>query len=703
MQLLAALVIATVNARVAGPVTYRSPGSAVSAVVAELSRTTGVRLEASPETAREVLAIRMAAVPFQEALAQIANAVDGTWKPEGEGYRLVRTPEQAEAEREAELRRDTAGYEAALGRIRRSAKRHKTLTPAEVESVIVRFAAAAKRMSGDKSTDRDFEALSDYHEIIPARGALNAIAASFSAREMALLDRDAKIVYSSQSNRMQRPLSPSQNTLVASAARQHAVVAALADRHRVELPNGDSVTISSDNEGPINRTAPVEKALVCVYPTPMERSITLDLSFFDGKKRLVSKATEKLVPEHPPAVPLQELIRRVPAEETVPMPPFLLAVKSPFAFGRQLGPEIDRFRAVLLSPEQTDPLSLGVGEALIRVAEVRKVNLVASLADESLTTLAGGGKTLKIVHLLQVLSGTYDIGEKAGWLTLKPWRPVANRRHRGDRAAMGQLLRRVAQGPAITIEEQGDFANRVPLFVENPIVFELAGLLRNPVQNLQSDWRTLRLYGRLTPSQRQQARAGGIPFASMTPAQLAVLNAMVFGSEPIMLSEDGPEGEIEFPFDSVYEEATEILPNGLSSQGVLRITQTQHEVVETEPVRVGETVYQGQVFAPEQLGAARFMATQPRPSMNGPSDGPVPNVQSVRLGVQRDYQFDFRFTPKISLARPIPGAREFAGTFGPYEKLPDAFKRRADRAFRMHQRMNSAGMGGRPTAPPPMP
>src|SRR5476649_2579871 len=71
-------------------ITFAAPAARTEMLFPGLSKVLGIRLEASPQTANEVLLIQVKDVTEKDLLAKIAKVADAEWKQDNGILRLVR-------------------------------------------------------------------------------------------------------------------------------------------------------------------------------------------------------------------------------------------------------------------------------------------------------------------------------------------------------------------------------------------------------------------------------------------------------------------------------------------------------------------------------------------------------------------------------------------------------------------------------------
>src|ERR1700722_11572392 len=71
------------------PVTYTTRAARAEAVLPELGKLAGIDLQASKDTANEILVISVKNTPLADILPRIATVTSGEWKHDGNTIRLV--------------------------------------------------------------------------------------------------------------------------------------------------------------------------------------------------------------------------------------------------------------------------------------------------------------------------------------------------------------------------------------------------------------------------------------------------------------------------------------------------------------------------------------------------------------------------------------------------------------------------------------
>ncbi len=201
---------------------------------------------------------------------------------------------------------------------------------------------------------------------------------------------------------------------------------------------------------------------------------------------------------------------------------------------------------------------------LEQVAEIRGVNMVACLPD---TAIFGAnvapGKDVGVnqyLARLKFFQTSYEL--KDGWFTAKPTRPDEARKTQVDRKVLAQYLQRLSTKKSLTIDESAFFALALPDPQSNFLPATMANFLVSS-DNGYYEPNMLRLYGLLTPQQKQQMASGGLPFGSLTDEEMVYVNRMVYGLNANLQYRPRPgqginSGDWDLFYNGIMREPTEI-------------------------------------------------------------------------------------------------------------------------------------------------
>ncbi|HWA81890.1 MAG TPA: hypothetical protein VG820_00540, partial [Fimbriimonadaceae bacterium] len=225
-------------------------------------------------------------------------------------------------------------------------------------------------------------------------------------------------------------------------------------------------------------------------------------------------------------------------------------------------------RAFLLDPEHHDPLELFPSEPLLAAGEAADLNIAACVDDSSFRESLLDSTTIQ-----QAFAGGTI---KDGWYVVSPANPLKPLHE--SRSGLGSFVRSVAKEHAGTLDMRAAYAQHVDSF-QDSLGQVLTGVLEPSVPIAEDeDWLFVRLYGMLSPTQRDIfARGGHIAVNDLFSGQQSVVGQIVFSHEVEEIGEgdSGPSDSPDEPKATLANEPTEILPGGLDNRVGLAMSLTQ--------------------------------------------------------------------------------------------------------------------------------
>ncbi len=203
--------------RLSANVTVRADAEMVGDVIGRMSDALGVRLRTSSEIEQDLIVLFAQERPAHEVLSVIAEHFEWEWRKAEEGYRLVQT---SEAKREEERRLRELILEPYL-KIGQSAKKALEEGESDRERLLKRWGEIQKSLSELPGYDEmqgrppelavraalDREKRSLVIRVSSKWRLVSTVLAEMSDDEWWALDRDFKLVYSTNPTRWQRPIS----------------------------------------------------------------------------------------------------------------------------------------------------------------------------------------------------------------------------------------------------------------------------------------------------------------------------------------------------------------------------------------------------------------------------------------------------------------------------------------------------------------
>lgn len=646
-------------------VTYENKAASTEVVLRDLSKKTGLRLEASPQTNREILTIRVVDVPVKDLLARIAWAVGGSWKQEKAARRLVQTPSDVLAERKRERDVLVARYRRLLATKRARLKKTPEFTRAVADRLLLQHAHLAK----DPNVWGINWPLDDQ---APVGRALDRLLVQFSPEELADLSEGIKVVYATKPTPSQRRFRFRTAPIVSQFVKEQAVWLDRLARVTGMDPKVEVIQFQLNSHfRPNGQEKKVKRVLLSIIPNGFENGISFGLSFLDktgdsvaklpwsdsleggrDSRFLANDVKVQILPEY------GEFYRTTRASRVPPTVPSTMR---------------ERF----LHPEIYEPLGYLTGSSLINLAKAKRSNLVASVGESSWEAFDRDAKNpVSSSSILRKLADWNEIQDDHGWITLRPCQAMSNQEARVDRTALGGYLRRFASPEPLSITERIQWNARIG----NPqtgLTLQLSQYL-DSVGIIFPD--PIPLLGSLTPTQQRQARQGGLSFGALSPSQIEAIKRILYGPiinltfDPVLARKAGIMPE--FIFDRVLWEPTEAIPNGITPSGKLTITDVRNDAVFLDPKLPGNEYHTAKEgHTAKQLAQMKVQEAQPFMK-----DFPKENRSRMRLGSKRILTMTLKFTPLVSVLLPIEEINFTSKDYVPYSSLPASFLRAVDKA-----------------------
>lgn len=410
------------------PVSVRVVVQPLSRTLETLSEETGVRLSAERGIAGDLVTLVCKDKPKREVLFLLAEHFGWTWRKAGEGYRLVKTPEQARAEEQAAMRQFTAPLLASQRFML------EQLAGSEEYSVEEAFTKARDLMSqAIRADDSDLSAAR-----VVARQArraelkynlFNRLAvvafASLDARQAASARLHGRVVFSTRPTARQLPFSPDARE-EASRLLSALIVAAGVEKDLVHVNEsgmyrelawylGDAVR-NADRLLTANRDALVLRVVLTYVGNDSVggMSLTGQVDVVDEDGLLLARSRDvvlesPLPADTPPRDRLPEL--DVPVERS----PLLQYVATRLV--PEEGLDLGRFWR---KGSDADPLE-DYGRVLAEISDLTGVPVIADAHDQlgESAPRANGAKTcLDVLDALQRWRG-WNWSYQGGWLRLR--------------------------------------------------------------------------------------------------------------------------------------------------------------------------------------------------------------------------------------------------------------------------------------------
>lgn len=359
-----------------------------------------------------------------------------------------------------------------------------------------------------------------------------------------------------------------------------------------------------------------------------------------------------------------------------------------------LKPEL---KALLLDPEHYDPLSFGVSDILHDYAESTKSNLVASLGDSifswSIFVMSQQSPRLHIAIEAFRKTGGVVFNEADGWAVLTPGYRYEEELNFTPRKPLGNLTRATAKRGVLDMVDFSEFAYKSNRVQRRGMETFYLGMLDTSTLSLmdRSDWNTFKLYGGLSPEQRNLIDQNGtVTVKGLSPAMLAIVDRMVYNTE--IRSETSSASGVTRLGNVV--EPTEAYANGLPLEAVIAGDSSSVETIvaygrgadgKAKPLRSLDA-YNLASIETDVVGKPELMANYG-----------VPDLLGYAMGKQKMLRLRLLLEPGLWREGTIV-LNDFDATAKPvtWDKLPEDIVKQIKGGFEQVKQMKSQQRQGTP-------
>lgn len=525
--------VSTVTANPA--ITYTSKAAPLARILEEVAAKTGETYRLAPALHDEIVLARLREVTPEVFRARLAAALSARWDREGTAWVLVPNPSARQQELVEERN-------------------------ALIERLRHQIANLAQE-SGPGDPD-------------PWDQAGLAFLRAVGPEVLADIPRGARVVFATSPNRMQRPLPSAVLNFVPDIVRKHNEGV---DRDALENRPREQEEIEFMNmmrrmglmPPDLRRIETPPAKMVVVVSNSVEwwsRSLFVKGYLFDAEGRLLAytddmgslgldswldamneEEEQEVEPDPTPKIQVSETAA---AYE-------LLLTES---FMREDHEEVPaEILALGARPDLHEPLSFGVSEMILGVAEHHGWNVIASVPDRLLVDLIVNHITVREC-LADLDYERMAIDTDGDWWLLRSKTAASDRLRRTNRAVLAEFITQARNQGTVTLEVLAQFALAVPAFDVDEFAFD--GLLSQvapgyaPLSISQMNPAALRFYGSLLPTQRGMIRAGNAPVAwsGMDANARGRLMELLFGAATSLV-EHRPElaRTEEQPLEAIYQ------------------------------------------------------------------------------------------------------------------------------------------------------
>jgi len=697
------------------------PAMVASRALKQVGQAAHLELTTTPQTENDILVIRFTDVPVSEAMKRIAEADNGTWKQEGNSFRLIRTSAQARAEEDKEFKMAVERIEKSIRKKADALKTMSQWSQEQADQLAKRVESIVKSFNPAARDGNWYKLANGLSEQAPVGRVVTQIATLMDPKELATLPPHYKIVWSTRPTATQRPLPSGVLPVIEQFAQDQALWGEAIEKHHLTAPTVGGVTYWVGGFGDFRDTAvgKVSTVLLTGQLYANGAVINLNLTAYDEKGKKIAGAEAQLGNDFDAVEEIMNDKAPAPAgEETIVVngdaKVLVEAMRRAGPSGKSQLPE--QLVQKLVHPEEFDPLSLFLSDQLQQVAKIKSVNLVAHLNDDMF--LAGVVGSFKAAPVSKYLGRLKDLGCEYelndGWLIAQPQHPNQGRLTQADRGELGKYLRRVILPRALSIDEQATFAVSLPDEETNAVPKMLSSLVKEDTSDSYYDRNVLRFYGLLTPDQKSKMQAGGMPCNSLTEEQMECVNRMVYSGNSFLQFAPSVRGtmiqeEMDLHNNGILREATESLPNGIPPQGLIKLRIDNSYVVITGDKQNGSYRQTGRAFDASSLAWQKY-------SQDHPDLFPWMSEESQRLDLSRfkygkrmQLNFSFQFTDSLSVNQSLEDKSMGDFIDVAFDGLPDEFKKQFQTAYEndakayANVKPGDLGAPNRNTNPPPSP
>jgi|CXWL01.1.fsa_nt_gi hypothetical protein len=530
-------------------ITYTCPGKNAKAVFEDISKQAGQTLLIGQSLADEPIILRLEKAPLSKTMERIAFALNGEWKEEKEGTRLVAKKLPANATPyNARLRSIIAMQKAARDEFA-DAKPFDSKAASdyakELEEHLSRVEALPKNdtahlIAGYKLADRSLRTT------IGLR-----VFALLDPRQLAEIGQNERIVWSSQPTAKQRQLPRAAIDL----ANRYFVDSQIWGKELLNRPNlidklrgadwtlSDLVPYQLSGHGSsyISSALPAKVNVIAYSSVQLVSYIVF--SFLDSKGKVVFQLSSGLNRNgtRPPALIVEPVLK--PIEKPIVLgelaSEYCRLTNARLQMGSANGVNVlsSGLLNELINPEISDPLSIAAGPALIQFAEAKAEQLVAVLSDSVVLGVQTNNERIvdqyRFMRYFWPKAREHRVEEADGWITVgvDPILAAEEFRYikRLPRKPLGNFLRQVKRDGYVSMESAASF---LALLGPNPNSFSLFTVINTlGLQGISAEMLVdqqsqiaLRLISSLSPLQRIAIKNGeAFEFGSLSEQQRSIL------------------------------------------------------------------------------------------------------------------------------------------------------------------------------------
>lgn len=663
-------------------ITYTTVAVPVGVALSEISKQAGMRLTVSPQVAKEIVVMSFKGVSLDDVKTQIAKVCSAKWEIADGGEMLVPDLVQRRQEEQKERAETTA----------RIAKELKSL----VESLNPPKKDPKVKVDPEEA---EMEQMMMFRSGGAANKAVIKLAAAIGATNFASMDGKARVVYSTNPTRMQKPMVGNYNVILGQLVAEYNAELVQKQKDRANNPREENAQTKrmremmqmfggadEDEVTPIEGT-PSKAILVCSRQQLMG-GISLQLKVFNEKGKVVIRGSHmiatgggmfdagEMMEDYdfgPDGLPKQKAQTTAePGEKPIVFSDSTkeLGEMSNFmTMGSSTKKMSEELRMKLLNPDQYDPLSFSHSEALLALAAQKGKPLIACLPDNMesyMSMFMPKAEALTPSAYVKSIRDVAFVSTDGQFVYVKPLESAKSRRERIDRIALGMFLRAVENKGSVSLDDLAAYAQKSNSPMEDSLAMTYFMIFApNAIQSGmggQVSWDMLRFYGGLSTLQKKNMAEGErLGFNQLNPIQTAALRQMAFGPETALIVDNPNAKKPDFELPSFMRgamfgalgndyrsEPTELMPNGLPGDGFVELKLTQDSIA--KPTGNIPAMFGNAVMGADELAMLRLFKDMPGMEQ---MSAMMPAIDEVRLGERSVYDFKFIFGQGVTMDKSL--------------------------------------------------
>ncbi|MBX3120002.1 MAG: hypothetical protein KF784_13130 [Fimbriimonadaceae bacterium] len=673
---------------------YSNEGASLKSVFEELTKKSGVSLQAVATLHELPLVIDVKDVTLKDLMDRLARVTHAEWVKEKDGYRLRSTDKFVKQALEDSYRWRVAGYSKALEIRKKRVEAYEPFDEQAANLLALQIEAALR----DKSS-ATAAGLSSMLEKSPSRRLMNRLINALPPELLATPADGQRLVLSARPNRMQQAFPKECLEILSQFAKEQGLWIKAVGLSGTLLESQNELTWRLKEN--LRQNDLSLKPILTIDAIEFTGSLEISLLMIDNHGITRSIARDAMFPttDEPPKITITKP-KPDPGEAPMEVTPLLgeLGVRlwlNQIPTVSDWAPPSRALLQALLHPEKHEPMQMGVGRVFINLAKDRGLQLVACPPDAAITQTAHahrGKLTLTMFwdQLFQYWAPAQMISNQDGWLTVT-WHATSNSGSYGrpmSRTFMGKTIRQINDDGRITLDTSCKIA--LELNTVYSVLYDLSKAITPEVftyfpATSPTYIAFYRLHGSLTPSQLRTLREGSkLNTMLLTPFQKDELSKMLYGTRGINNYNLPPDVVTDGPRYTNYPEATELFPNGLPTE--LEISCT---VLEKESISIMQTT--GSSPASQSSYELQSFASQ---IFREPDDSNMLNgatIAGYRTALTTEFSYRIAYSPTVTSGLGLSDTAPIGQWVKKYGELPEKIRTEIKKHIDIYRKHSGGG------------